>query len=163
MLERFNEIIDCDCTSVKDFRMEDGVGGCPDMLVVKDLHTKYLHTYLVKDQGADNAFQSLQQLLGGTRAKRAQSAMHSDVAPALAGACRLLGKVRDPAEPGELRTNAIAERVIHDILDATRALLFQVGFQVACSLLWLLLIVFRFQLTGSYFVILNSSFLVCFC
>ena len=54
--------------------------------------------------------------------------MHSDNAPAIHPATKTLGVIWDPAEPGEPRTDAIAERAVYDVFDGTRSLLVRAGF-----------------------------------
>ena len=93
-------MITADHSGVLDFRSEPGPGGKTDAFIIRDLNTKFLGGYPLNNKGEDEAYESLQHFWGTAKADSCRASLHSDDAPAIASATKILGMLLGPGGAG---------------------------------------------------------------
>ena len=99
-----------------------GIDGSRDVLVLKDAFSGFKAAYPMPDRRADSTADAIRHFMGDRKIERFYSDRSGEVERAL----RVL-HVSDTRQPGAPQNNAVAERLVQDILEGTRTALLRVG------------------------------------
>ena len=108
-------------TSTKDHMI--GIDGSNDMLVIKDAFSGFKAAYPMGDKSAESTMEAIRHFMGGRKIER----LYSDRSGEIERALRELKIVPEQSQPGVPQNNAVAERLVQDVLDGTRTALVRVG------------------------------------
>ena len=100
-----------------------GIDGSRDILVLKDAFSGFKAAYPMSDRKADSTADAIRHVMGDRKIERCYSDRSGDIERAL----RDLHIVSDTSQPGFPQNNAVAERLVQDILEGTRTALLRAG------------------------------------
>ncbi|MFM7987884.1 MAG: hypothetical protein ACKPKO_52085, partial [Candidatus Fonsibacter sp.] len=119
---RWGELVTGDrITSVHDNML--GIEGGNDVLVMKDAYSGLKVAYPMPDKSADSTRMAIQHFKGNREIYR----FYSDCSGEIERALRDLHIVSDTSQPGVPQNNAVAERLVQDVLEGTRIALLRAG------------------------------------
>ncbi|MFM7979920.1 MAG: hypothetical protein ACKPKO_11450, partial [Candidatus Fonsibacter sp.] len=100
-----------------------GIEGGKDVLVMKDAYSGLKAAYLMPDKSADSAKMAIHHFKGNREISR----FYSDRSGEIERALRDLRITSDTSQPGVPQNNAVAERLVQDVLEGTRTALLMAG------------------------------------
>ena len=100
-----------------------GIDGSRDILVLKDAFSGFKAAYPMPDRRADSTADAIRHFKGYRNIER----FYSDRSGEIERALRDPHIVSDTSQPGVPQNNAVAERLVQDILEGTRTALLRAG------------------------------------
>ncbi|MFM7986346.1 MAG: hypothetical protein ACKPKO_44240, partial [Candidatus Fonsibacter sp.] len=100
-----------------------GMNGSRDVMVLKDAFSGLKAAYPMPDQSADSTMMAIKLFKGDREISR----FYSDCSGVIERALRLLNIPSDTSQPGVPQNNAVAERLVQDVLEGTRTSLLRAG------------------------------------
>ncbi|MFM7989283.1 MAG: hypothetical protein ACKPKO_59215 [Candidatus Fonsibacter sp.] len=100
-----------------------GIEGGKDVLAMMDAYSGLKAAYPMCDKSADSTMMAIQHLKGNREISR----FYSDRSGEIERALRVLHITSDTSQPGVPQNNAVAERLVQDVLEGTRTALLRAG------------------------------------
>ena len=100
-----------------------GMDGSQDILVIKDALSGVKLAYPMPDKTADSTADAIKHIKGDRVIER----LFSDWSGEIYKALRNLHIVAERSQPGAPQNNAVAERLVRDVLEGTRTVLVRAG------------------------------------
>ena len=108
-------------TSTKDSML--GIDGSNDMLVKKDAFSGFKAAYPMADKSAESTMEVIRRFSGDRKIER----FYSDRSGEIERALRELEIVAEQSQPGVPQNNAVAERLVEDVIEGARTAFVRAG------------------------------------
>ena len=123
--QEFGQLVTAD-TIIANRDVDRGINGETCALVILDVATDFIECHPMKKKTADAAYSAMDEFEGPNRVVMR---FHSDNAPELIKAAKMIGWRHTRSTPGVHESNAIAESAVRRVLNGTRAILDGAGFE----------------------------------